>query len=412
MKNRPTPIVVVTDRPRVEGVDMTFASLSRGALDLLPKATSWRPGTVEANALLARLKELARSVAAVASPPAGQPKARTRPSSWAPRLLALGASTGGPTALATVLGALPKAFPLPVVLVQHMDPLFHDSFALWLGKKSPLRVRLAVDGDALVAGQVLVAPSGWELVVRSDSKVKLKRAVDGTLHVPSVNTLFHSVAEAFGARAIGVLLTGMGADGAAGLKAMHSEGALTVAQDRKSSVIYGMPAAAVELNAAEQQLALAEIGPFLVKNAAGSAVAPDRTPASAGASGDFQMAKAKILMVDDSPVILEAGRMALEEAGYEVLTLENPLTVPGVVRREKPDLVLIDVNMPAVNGDSVIQIVNTHGLASKAPVILYSDIPERELELRAKKCGAAGYIRKTGDDEALVAQVKRFLDGR
>jgi CheY-like chemotaxis protein len=121
--------------------------------------------------------------------------------------------------------------------------------------------------------------------------------------------------------------------------------------------------------------------------------------------------KRKILMVDDSEVILEAGRMALEDAGYDVVTADNPLIVANLVRKEHPDLVLIDVNMPAVTGDVVAAIAGQYNLAggSKMPIVLYSDIAESELDRRARKCGAAGYIRKTGDEDAMITQLRRFL---
>jgi DNA-binding NarL/FixJ family response regulator len=121
--------------------------------------------------------------------------------------------------------------------------------------------------------------------------------------------------------------------------------------------------------------------------------------------------KRKILMIDDSPVILEAGRMALEDAGYDVVTADNPLIVASLVRKERPDLVLIDVNMPAVTGDVVAQIAAQYGLTGneKTRVVLYSDISTAELYERARRCGAAGYIRKTGDEAAMISEVERFL---
>jgi PleD family two-component response regulator len=116
----------------------------------------------------------------------------------------------------------------------------------------------------------------------------------------------------------------------------------------------------------------------------------------------------KVLIVDDSAVILEATRMTLEDAGYEVHSLENPLAVAASVRKIQPALVLIDVNMPTVTGDVVTQIVGSHGVTKKIPVVLYSDISLEELAERARRCGASGYIRKTGDEDAFLRQVSNF----
>jgi two-component system chemotaxis response regulator CheB len=412
MKNLPTPILVVTDRPRVDGVDMTFESLARGALELLPKATAWQPGSREAKALVDRVKAVARSASPEARRPASAPtttRSRHRPPSWSPSVVALGASTGGPNALARVLKDLRTLNAPPIVLVQHMDALFHESFAIWLKKQCGLPVNVASDGAQLKAGEVLVAPPGGDMMVTSANKVKVIPGRPGALHVPSVDTLFHSVADVFGSTGVGVLLTGMGADGAQGLKSMFDRGALTFAQDRESSVIYGMPAAAVDLKAVEEVLPLNSVAGRLNELWAARQLDSPLGASTPSPPPDGSNGRGKVLMVDDSAVVLEAGRLALEDAGFSVVTLDNPLTVAGAVRRERPDLVLIDVNMPAVTGDIVAQIVNQHGITSKIKVVLYSDISESELQARAKKCGARGYIQKTGDEDELIRQVSEFM---
>ena len=118
---------------------------------------------------------------------------------------------------------------------------------------------------------------------------------------------------------------------------------------------------------------------------------------------------AKVLIIDDSPIILEAAKLALEDQGYQVITMDNPLVLAAAVRRERPDLVLIDVNMPTVTGDVVTGIVNSHGVTRRVPVVLYSDISPDELAERARRCGASGFIRKTGDEDAFVRSVAEFL---
>jgi two-component system, OmpR family, response regulator len=117
----------------------------------------------------------------------------------------------------------------------------------------------------------------------------------------------------------------------------------------------------------------------------------------------------KILLIDDSDVVLEANKIALEEQGFSVITLDNPFAVPYVVRKELPDLVLVDVNMPTMKGDLVARIIANYGLDRRAPILLHSDLSDGELKVRAEKSGAAGFIRKTADRRAFVENVRRWL---
>jgi two-component system chemotaxis response regulator CheB len=407
MRRQPTPILVITDQPRAEGVDVTFAALSRGALDLLPKAGTWLPESPAARALIARVKQLTRALDRPEALPSG-PTARPAPRKFA--AIGLGASTGGPNALARILRGLPPGFATPIAVVQHMDALFHKGFVEWLGRQSALRVREAIHGERLVPGEVWVGPSGFDFRLDHDGRVRLEPPVGSAPFVPSIDPLFTSMAENLGRGACGVVLTGMGRDGARGLLAIRQRGGLTAAQDRESSVIYGMPRACAETGAAEVILPLGEIAGFLDYTCLKyqGPLAAQSLPGPTAQNGAVSMMRGKILLVDDSPVMLEAGRISLEEAGYEVVTLDNPLTLAAVLRKERPDLVLCDVNMPAINGDLVAQIVNRCGFA-QSPIVLYSDISVQELETKAKQCGARGFIQKTGDDEALIRSIQGFL---
>jgi two-component system chemotaxis response regulator CheB len=407
MRRRPTPILVVTDQPRAEGVDLTFAALSRGALDLLPKSASWIPGSPSAQVLIARVKQLSRAFEQAEPPPA---RSAARPQPRSISLVGLGASTGGPNALAAILRTLPKGFSTPIVVVQHMDPLFHSAFVEWLGRQSPRPVREAIAGARPAPGEVWVGPAGVDLRIDRDGRVRLDPPHPNASFVPSIDPLFASMAEHLGRTGLGVVLTGMGRDGARGLLALRQKGGLTVAQDQESSMIYGMPRACAETGAAEVILPLGEISGFLDYTCLKyqGALAAQNFPGSTAQNGAVPMARGKILLVDDSPVMLEAGRISLEDAGFEVVTLDNPLTLAAVLRKERPDLVLCDVNMPAINGDLVAQIVNRCGFA-QSPIVLYSDISAQELEAKAKQCGARGFIQKTGDDEALVRAIQGFL---
>lgn len=173
-----------------------------------------------------------------------------------PPVVAIGASTGGPPALAVLLGALPADLPAAIIVVQHMADGFVPSLASWLSGVARGPVRVAEDGDRLQLGQVLIAPSHANLELDGNGRVRLTEPRPGQLHVPEVDTTLRSVATHCQDRAVGVLLTGMGRDGAAGLLEMRSQGAFTIGQDEDSSAVWGMPAAAQALDAVTVELAL------------------------------------------------------------------------------------------------------------------------------------------------------------
>ena len=182
-------------------------------------------------------------------------------------LIAMGASTGGTEALLAVLKELPGNLP-PIAITQHMPPVFTEMYAERLDRLCAMEVREAKDGDALYPGLCLIAPGGLQMRVHRDvlgARVSCKEEDKVSGHCPSVDVLFHSVAEEYKASAIGILLTGMGKDGAKGLLAMHEQGAYTLGQDEKSSVVYGMPMEAYKLGAVSQQGNLQQIAQYLLQ---------------------------------------------------------------------------------------------------------------------------------------------------
>ena len=182
-------------------------------------------------------------------------------------LIAMGASTGGTEALLAVLKELPGNLP-PIVITQHMPPVFTEMYAERLDRLCAMEVREAKDGDALYPGLCLIAPGGLQMRVHRDvlgARVSCKEEDKVSGHCPSVDVLFHSVAEEYKASAVGILLTGMGKDGARGLLAMHEQGAYTLGQDEKSSVVYGMPMEAYKLGAVSQQGNLQQIAQYLLQ---------------------------------------------------------------------------------------------------------------------------------------------------
>ncbi|MBB3121762.1 chemotaxis-specific protein-glutamate methyltransferase CheB [Pseudoduganella violacea] len=261
----PTPILVVSSSVNRGELFRTYDALAAGALDVMekpqPDQMGWEAHYLAKLRLVARIKVVThlRGRRSPPLPAAGLPAAVP---AQRLRLVALGASTGGPRALMEVLGALPADFPLPLLIVVHLAPAFGAAFADWLNEQSPLPVRLARHGEGMPQRGVLLAPPGLHLQVRGRQLV-CEAGPERLSCRPSVDVLFESLATECGPAAVAVLLTGMGQDGAHGMLAVRGAGGMTIAQDEASSVVYGMPREAVRLEAAQRVLPLGEIGPAL-----------------------------------------------------------------------------------------------------------------------------------------------------
>jgi two-component system, chemotaxis family, protein-glutamate methylesterase/glutaminase len=287
MAMRATPIVVCGD-----GAGQPDAALAAGAVDVVGPLDA-PPGTAEFAEALRRHLKMASRVPVITHPrarlrakrasgadsttgpdlldvPGEDPAATTRPSPapkqagtehrrGRPVVVAIGASTGGPPALATILRELPADLDAAVLVVQHMAEGFLEGLARWLGEASALRVVVGVDGARVEPGTVFLAPAATNMLLRPGYRVALTEPSPGQFHVPGVDSTFHSVARVCGTHAVGVLLTGMGRDGAVGLRAMRDRGARTIGQDESSSVVYGMPAAALAAGAVDLELPLSAV---------------------------------------------------------------------------------------------------------------------------------------------------------
>lgn len=274
----PTPILVVSSSMNRGEVFRTYDALAAGAVDVLEKPQGierdgeWEQRFVSAVKLVARIQVITH------------PRARLRAASPQPvvpavsegcRLVALGASTGGPAALVRILAELPAGFPLPLVGVLHLAETFAAAFAEWLDGQSVHRVRYAKDGEAVATGGLVLAPADRHLVIEG-GRFRTTTAAPRHSCRPSVDTLFESIAREYGSAATACLLTGMGRDGAQGLLAIRRAGGFTIAQDEASSVVYGMPREAVELGAAERVMSLDDIAITLSRIGAGAR--RERTP--------------------------------------------------------------------------------------------------------------------------------------
>jgi two-component system chemotaxis response regulator CheB len=279
MAERPTPIVVVADAVEDSSLRISMNALRAGALSVVekPVATTHAGYEAVATRICTQLRIMAdvpvirrRSIGAEW---AGKVRDFSVPSpvplAAAPSVVAIAASTGGPPALARVIGALPADFPLPVLVVQHMGAAFMEGFAAWLNGVVGLTVTLAREGERPEAGRVYVAPGDRHLELAPGGRLRITDADPVGGQRPAATALFRSLARHAGARGVGVLLTGMGEDGAAGLLDMRRAGASTVAEDESTAVVFGMPAAAIRMGAAGHVLPLDRVASHLAQIATG-----------------------------------------------------------------------------------------------------------------------------------------------
>lgn len=406
MKERATPIVVISERSTSQRGDVNYEAIARGALELIPKSAVFATDGAGVQTFAQRLRLLVEGATAPASPASPFSTDALPLSPLPPLLVGLGASTGGPRALASVLGALKKDFPVPIALVQHMADDFFDSFVRFLADCSELAVVLAEQGMQMKPGVVYVAPPRQELFVREGLVVKLLPPPANALISPTVDSLFFSMASTFKERAVAVLMTGMGDDGAQGLLRMRRMGARTVAQDRATSAVYGMPKAAVELGAAEVVAALEDLPRVLNRLSRGG----DSSKSGFLPQVAVQTAKKRVLVVDDDSRSLAVTRRHLEGAGYEVQTLDNPFLVAGTLRKMPADLLVLESELTTTRGAVVAKALQEH-TQLKVKVFLYSSLAESKLPARARECNAIGYLKKDESGAPLVRALREIIGG-
>lgn len=272
----PTPILVVSSSVYGEGVGRAFDALSAGALEVVkkPEPRDWEDlerigrDIIRRVRILSRIRVIThlrgrreRSAAFDGLPvtpkvPSLSPGGRS--------LIAIGSSTGGPSALLNVLGRLPGDLPVPVVVAQHIAEGFIPGLVSWLDSGCKISVKAAEDGETIKPGVAYFAPTGCNLEVETN-RVVFTPTRKGQLYVPSADVLFESVARTIRSRAVGVLLTGMGADGATGLMMLRETGAPTIAQDEATCTVFGMPKAAIEMGAAQSVLPVHGIAEEIVR---------------------------------------------------------------------------------------------------------------------------------------------------
>ena len=264
MSQAPARILVVSAVAEERGVDLGFQAMSAGALELIGK-----PNVTNAGDLRKWGRDLAHSVCLMAEVPVISRRPRTGgtpPPPVGARVDVFGvvASTGGPPALADMLAKLPKDFPVPLLIAQHITVGFTQGMVRWLSQVTPLRVGIAKDGERLEPGKVYFPLDGHDLWVDTSGLARLQRSKGGPC--PNGDVLLASLATAFGRRSGGVVLTGMGEDGARGLLAIRKAGGVTFSQDEASSIVYGMPRAALEMKATDQGVPLTSIPELILQS--------------------------------------------------------------------------------------------------------------------------------------------------
>jgi two-component system chemotaxis response regulator CheB len=274
MRRAPLPVILFSTHSK-EGGYATLKALALGAVDFLAKPKDAAAGHLEqiADQLIAKIKVAKRAAgrklpaAVIEEKPA--PKKGTRAALPPRRIIAIGISTGGPNALQFVLSQIPAEFQSTIIVVQHMPEGFTEMFAKRLDECCALEVQEARSGDLLLAGRVLICPGNRHIMVRRMPRGDMAVLSDGPPvngHRPSADVLFHSVSQEFGLTAVGVLMTGMGDDGAEGLGAIKAAGGMTVAQSEDTCVVSGMPRAAIIKGYANKIIPLDGVAAFLISN--------------------------------------------------------------------------------------------------------------------------------------------------
>ncbi len=273
MRRAPLPVILFSTHSK-EGGYATFKALAMGAVDFLakPKDASSHLDEI-ADQLIAKIKVAKRAVGRILPPAVieetAAPKKATRAALPPRRIIAIGISTGGPNALQFVLSQIPADFQSAIVIVQHMPEGFTEMFAKRLDECCALEVHEARSGDLLLAGRVLICPGNRHMMVRRMPRGDMVILSDGPPvngHRPSADVLFHSVAQEFGLTTVGILMTGMGDDGAEGLGAIKAAGGMTIAQSEDTCVVSGMPRAAILKGYANKIVPLDGLSAYLVRN--------------------------------------------------------------------------------------------------------------------------------------------------
>lgn len=273
MVENPRPILVVSASVQEDDGYRIFQLLEAGAVDILPKPQAGlndnnlalKQSLINKVKVLAGVKVFKKKPRPQRRHQPIQPTAPLKYLSNTHKIVAIGASTGGPMALQSLLTSLPKEFPLPIVCVQHISQGFLQGLIDWLAGTCKLPIQIALEGETPEPGKIYFPPERQHLTINHRGRFIYSYGQPGDNHCPAVTTLFSSIAQTYGRKAIGILLTGMGRDGADGMKEIAEAGGMTIAQDEATSVVFGMPKEAIDLGAANQVLPIHAIAPTVLQ---------------------------------------------------------------------------------------------------------------------------------------------------
>jgi two-component system chemotaxis response regulator CheB len=389
---KPVPILVISAAADTAADQVTFQALSLGAAEVMGKPRASDPARMarEAEALRTTIRVVAgiTPITRFTSSSSSLPELEDRPP---PQCVGIAASTGGPAALEQVLKKLPADFPAPILVVQHIAEGFTAGFASWLGSCTPLRVKLAEHGELLSAGTVYIAPDNQHLLT-SLGRVRLSAdspRVRGFR--PAATVLFTAMARDYGASGLGIVLTGMGDDGALGLKLMRDRGGHVLAQDEASSVVWGMPRSAVEAGAVNRSLPLDQLAPALMRLS------------KAGARR-----KPKLLLVDDSETILLTQKALLMDR-FELFLARNGKEAVEACRSLELNAVLMDYSMPVLDGEGALKQLRAHPGTAHLPVVIITGETDPAVWRRCEAAGALFVLHKPINQNELNSAIARAL---
>jgi two-component system chemotaxis response regulator CheB len=264
MQNNPVPIVIMSASHNVKDTEVIFRTMEAGAVALANKPKGLGHPEYESSAkeliktvkLMAEIKVVKRTPIPRIKHGEYQPGPAIKPVAFPStiRVVAIGASAGGPPVLQAIISKIPKKFPASLLVVQHIARGFIDGLIKWLSQTAECPIHLATHGEMSVPGHIYFAPDNYQMGIGKSGRIILSRNAPENGSCPSISFLFRSVSEAYGPQSVGVLLTGMGRDGADGLKLMRDKGAITIVQNQTSSLVHGMAGEAIKLNAAMYEL--------------------------------------------------------------------------------------------------------------------------------------------------------------
>lgn len=416
MRDTPCAILVVT-ADVAQHADQVFRALGAGALDAVNTPLCAGSADAPSAALflekLTTLETWTRPCPVVAVP--GMANAGlARTGTGSEPLVVIGASSGGPNALAELLAELPPDMSVGIVIVQHLDARFVPELVDWLRQKTPLTVTIVQPNQRPALGEVWIACTDDHLIMGPEGRLSYSVEPLGSIYKPSIDVFFETVAEYWQGPVAGIILSGMGRDGALGLGSLKRAGHATLAQDRESCAVYGMPRAAAELRVVDMianPVGIAyEVARWCERVALKTLRSADMTADSAG---DFPAAVseadnvARVLLVDDQIIIHEAFRRMMD--GVEDVTLQycsEPLRALSEAKNFKPTVILQDLVMPGMNGLMLLGQLRGDAATRSVPIIVLSTNEDPKIKSEAFAIGASDYLVKFPDRIELLARIR------